>query len=179
MRLASQRGNCGRNTDEISDDRDLRDVTGYFIEAVQGHVWRRSEAIDGNEQATGDDDVNEQEATPMMKCGHAANATHNGGPACVICAPAPAAYEVNEAPPSLVGRKSQCGYRPHGHSVKDSTPDLPFFEYRGEGSREATLICKCGYHKTAHDKGMARCKQFTPKGAQPFDKHYCGCMGWD
>ncbi len=107
----------------------------------------------------------------MMKCGHAANAFSGGKPCCVICAPAPAAMEVNDAPPSLAGRKSQCSYLPAGHSIKDSSPDLPFFEFKGEGSREATMICKCGYHKTAHDKGLSKCKTFTPKGAQPFDKH--------
>jgi hypothetical protein len=116
-------------------------------------------------------------SAPMMKCGHAANAVSEGKPSCVICAGMhPGWNQIDDAPPSLEGRQSKCTAK---CKVVPSSNELPFFEYRGEGSREATLICKCGYHQVAHDKGNTRCKTFTPKGPQQFDKHYCGCMGWD
>src|SRR4051812_23201449 len=49
-------------------------------------------------------------STPMMKCGHAANAKNgNGEPSCVICFGIhPGADVVDESPPSLVGRKAKC-----------------------------------------------------------------------
>lgn len=71
---------------------------------------------------------------------------------------------------------------------------LAFFEFHGEGSREATETCKCGYHMMAHDPAeMARnvpnnrqtvveqgkCKGFEPRGPRETDSFYCGCRGWD
>jgi hypothetical protein len=48
--------------------------------------------------------------TPMMKCGHAANARHKieGGwePSCVICL----CYEIDDAPPELETRRARCSY---------------------------------------------------------------------
>ena len=52
---------------------------------------------------------------PMMKCGHAANATCRGKagvkydppiPSCAICF----CIEIDEAPPSLNGRQAKCDY---------------------------------------------------------------------
>ena len=55
-----------------------------------------------------------------------------------------------------------------------------FFEFQGEGSREATLKCKCGYYEVAHGKPRtSACHKFTPKGTHEFDRYYCGCHGWD
>lgn len=70
-----------------------------------------------------------------------------------------------------------------------SNPNLAFFTYRGEGSRDATVSCgDCGYHDTAHQrarelrephlKGLLD-HEFTPRGAWEFDLFYCGCRGWD
>jgi len=67
--------------------------------------------------------------TVMMKCGHAANATYEGGkPCCVICAGiTPNAYIVDDNPPDLKGRESQC---PYCKSIVPSDASLPFFEHR-------------------------------------------------
>lgn len=80
----------------------------------------------------------------MMKCGHAANGTKGDKPVCVICyGISEGADVVDDAPPSLEGRKSKCsdcGRWAH------SSNELPFFEY---------------------------------KPTQEYDRHYCGCRGWD
>lgn len=91
---------------------------------------------------------------PMMKCGHAANATRgvDNTPCCVICAPKPEAYEIVSSP-DLTGRQSKCSYK-HDHTKKrgnyphitPSSQDLPFFAHHPD---------------------------------KEFDEHYCGCMGWD
>lgn len=50
--------------------------------------------------------------------------------------------------PDLTGRQAKCAY---GDNIQPSSPDLAFFEYLGEGSREALNICKeCRYDKGAH-----------------------------
>ena len=64
---------------------------------------------------------------PMMKCGHAANATMNGKPVCAICAGInPLATVVDEAPPSLEGRTAACSYC---RKEVPSSTNLPFFSY--------------------------------------------------
>jgi len=89
-------------------------------------------------------------AKPMMKCGHAANATSEGKPVCAICVGMkPGADEIDQSPPSLAGRKAICAYS-HGangdRGETDSRTNLPFFEHR---PNEAT------------------------------DRYYCGCLGWN
>lgn len=59
---------------------------------------------------------------PMMKCGHAANATVNGKPACAICM-----CEEIAKTPDLTGRFAKCPFC--GHET-ESNINLPFFEYR-------------------------------------------------
>lgn len=119
-----------------------------------------------------------------MKCGCAAQGVRvekDGSriPSCLIhdC------VEVDDKAPSLEGRQSCCSsmYGPKGiHDVRPSSPELAFFEYKGPWSRHATEMCKCGYLQIAHERGH-RCKfgKFTPVGPAQYDKHYCGCMGWD
>lgn len=99
----------------------------------------------------------------MMKCGHAANAINakTGKPSCVICVGIhPGAETIDDAPPSLIGRKARCSYYNsmggrnnegpcRGKTCKcekDSSPNLAFFEY-------------------------------LPN--KEFDMFYCGCFGWD
>ncbi len=133
---------------------------------------------------------------PMMKCGCAAQGVLKAKgdvkfdppiPACVVhdC------YEVADAPLNLTGRLADCAYLPKGHATKPSSLDLAFFEFRGEGSRDATEICKCGLAKKPHDENGGKiparkyamvpkgCAGFTPKGSQERDRYYCGCHGWD
>lgn len=124
---------------------------------------------------------------PMMKCGCAAMATTSrfGGktydppiPSCVVhdC------IEIADAPPDLTGRTAHCAYGKH--APRPSSLDLPFFEFLGSGSREATDLCKCGYTKSAHERDRkyrvpTSCKGFEPRGPNEFDRYYCGCRGWD
>lgn len=60
--------------------------------------------------------------TPMMKCGHAANATCEGKPCCVICGE----HTVDDNPPSLEGRTAKCYC---GTSEPSDPSRLAFFEY--------------------------------------------------
>lgn len=101
---------------------------------------------------------------PIMKCGHAANATHDGEPVCVIClgtGVGNAAREINTQAPSLEGRTARCSYaggsgEKHGgggqyrgqqfDSTWPSSSNLPFFSHRPDRSE---------------------------------DEFYCGCWGWD
>lgn len=78
--------------------------------------------------------------TPMMKCGHAANATSDGKPCCVICAPDPKAFEIDEhaSQNALIGRKAMCTYC--GKTVPSNT-NLPFFS-RGKGEFDR-YYCGC------------------------------------
>ena len=83
----------------------------------------------------------------------------------------------------LEGRIARCGCgqeRPSAHS-------LPFFQYRGEGSRDAQERCKqCGKYEVAHHPGCSAVSPdqyerhpFEPHGPFEFDGFYCGCSGWD
>ena len=96
---------------------------------------------------------------------------------------------------NLEGREARCGCG----TTCPSSLDLTFFEFRGDGSALALVFCTCGYHAVAHDptaEHMARKEgkstryenimkrvggvhEFTPRGAQEFDRFYCGCRGWD
>lgn len=71
----------------------------------------------------------------MMRCGHAANATRDGEPVCVICSGiSPGADEIDPDPPSLDGRTmvcAQCG------SERASDPSAAFFESRPERATDA------------------------------------------
>ena len=84
-------------------------------------------------------------------------------------------------PPELTGRISKCSCG----STAPSSPLLPFFEYCGPGSHEATTICACGYHAVSHSPQVMErnksltCTDFRPIGPREFDRHYCGCRGVD
>lgn len=119
---------------------------------------------------------------PMMECGCAANAHRDdGSPSCVV-------HNTNvvaKVRPSLEGRVAECAY---GGAIVPSSFDLPFFEYHGPGSMEATEGCQCGYFKVAHEYDPRRvspepikCRVggFTPRGDTGKDRYYCGCRGWD
>ena len=86
--------------------------------------------------------------------------------------------------PKLVGRQARCS---SCKTLVPSSPDLAFFEFRGEGSRSAAEICgTCHFGHVAHnDKAANRrvnhkvCDNFKPIGAWEYDLFYCGCRGWD
>lgn len=94
--------------------------------------------------------------TPMMKCGHAANAKdEDGKPVCAICILQRLPDDENDparivvGAPNLEGRQAACVYR-HGksklHGIVASSTELAFFEHCPD---------------------------------EQYDKYYCGCMGWD
>ena len=86
---------------------------------------------------------------PIMKCGCVAQSVRGGTeiPVCVIhdC------DEIMKITPDLSGRLARCSYSPKGHADVASSFDLPFFEYHGPGSPEATRKCKCGCLAMAHE----------------------------
>jgi len=92
--------------------------------------------------------------TPIMKCGHGANATSSrtGKPCCAICIGIdPGAEVIDNNPPPLAGRFALCSYTHRRDdslckSVKPSSPDLAFFEAKPD---------------------------------EPYDRFYCGCWGWE
>lgn len=80
--------------------------------------------------------------TPMMRCGHAANATADGKPVCVVCLGlTPDAEIVNDSPPLLDGRMAECVYTDCRH-MAPSSPNLPLFEHRPR-MRMDLYYCGC------------------------------------
>lgn len=124
-------------------------------------------------------------ATPMMACGHAANASRtrkNGEvfPVCAICFGIVIGADVVMAADgmNLVGRVARCSCL----KTAPSDTSLAFFEYLGPGSRDAVEHCAvCNYHVRAHEPGKTQAGHgFTPKAeGKPEDRFYCGCRGWD
>lgn len=134
----------------------------------------------------------------MMKCGHAANATHNGKPSCVICAGIhPGAEVVDDSPPSLEGRTARCSCG----KERPSDQALPFFERGGvrvssplfhieKEAREKVIAYRKG-RKEPYDvlaktepafvELVAALKQAMDETQRTatVDTYYCGCMGWD
>jgi len=123
---------------------------------------------------------------PMMKCGHAANATReDGSHCCAICSPDDKAYILAHTP-DLTGRQARCSCM----RLTPSSTDLAFFEYRGPGSRIAVETCKCNYHRVAHQRDpkrvdpssvveLGKCSGFVANGGHEYDSYYCGHAGWD
>jgi len=75
---------------------------------------------------------------PMMKCGHAANATTNGKPCCVICSPSNGWDEVDTSI-DIQGRQAKCG---SCNSTKPSSTSLAFFEHRPDKPLDS-YYCGC------------------------------------
>lgn len=123
--------------------------------------------------------------TPMMKCGHAANAhvvdatTRATIPACAICfGISPGADVVDLDGPTLDGRTARCSCG----RTEPSDARLPFFEYLGPGSQWAATHCAvCNYHRAAHEPGKTQHGHgFTAHDeGRDTDGYYCGCRGWD
>jgi len=90
------------------------------------------------------------EHKPMMRCGHAANATNEGKPCCCICSGLSGDdWKVTCDEPDLSGRVAKCAYNNTVGMCKSTAPsstELAFFEHKPD--------CE-------------------------FDRYYCGCLGWD
>ncbi len=123
----------------------------------------------------------------LMECGHVASGTDENGPACAICIGInPGAVIVKQAMPGFTDRYARCSCG----TIEKSSLSLAFFEFRGEGSRQAIESCKnCGYSLVAHTQEQTRtqknvvlrgeCPGFEAKGAWEYDGFYCGHGGWD
>lgn len=90
----------------------------------------------------------EEMEMPLMKCGHTAMAINNKTkkPCCVICHGDPRAEIIDDLP-NLTQRLAKCGCG----NTRESSVELPFFEYKGRNSYAAQNMCKlCGYAIRAH-----------------------------
>ena len=104
--------------------------------------------------------------TPMMECGHAANAQNGKGePSCVICVGIhPGAEKVVANPPDLSKRTARCSYYgsvPTGRS------------HEGPHGCERGKPCMC------ERPSSSELAFFSHKADKPHDDFYCGCWGWD
>lgn len=102
--------------------------------------------------------------TPMMKCGHAANATSNGKPSCVICHGISDGKNliIDDTPPDLAGRTARC-------SFYGSTPSG--WNHGGPCERGARCLCE-----VPSSPALAF---FESRPCADHDRYYCGCWGWD
>jgi hypothetical protein len=103
-------------------------------------------------------------STPMMKCGHSANAEHDGKPCCVICAGITEGWDIVDTnPPDLSSRKARCiNYgKPTRHN-----------ECNFGGERDT--ICHC-----EQPSDPTHLPFFEYKPEREFDNFYCGCHSWD
>ena len=107
--------------------------------------------------------------TPMMKCGHAANAKRKiegeWEPSCVICGCA----EIDDAPPDMAERKARCSY--YGkHSANGRFRSTNESNY---GDRTPGAICSC------EEPSSSNLPFFRHHPDKDHDEFYCGCQGWD
>lgn len=82
--------------------------------------------------------------SPMMKCGHAANAVRSGtnDPVCVICMGIdPGADRVDNSPSDFAGRMASCSYCRRERSSSEFER-LAFFKYRPD-SKTDSYYCGC------------------------------------
>jgi len=105
--------------------------------------------------------------TPLMKCGHSANAvTSDGKPCCAICFGISGGLNliVDDNPPDLSKRKARCSYygtRPTGRNHSSN-----YGCHRGE-----TCMCE--------QPSKTNLPFFEHKPDKDYDEFYCGCWGWD
>lgn len=79
---------------------------------------------------------------PMMKCGHAANAMHQGKPSCVICVGIVPGWDEVADSINLKGRMAKC------HCNKQTRPsntELAFFEHRPTKEFDSYYSYYCGH----------------------------------
>lgn len=108
----------------------------------------------------------------MMKCGHAANATSDGKPACVICAMIDSGWNVvDDSPPDLSQRRARC--TDYGRVGR----------YDGNQGCKRGTPCNCEEPSSdgiTTDGKPSRLAFFEYRPGKEFDEFYCGCsVGWD
>lgn len=111
--------------------------------------------------------------SPMMTCGHTANAVmrSKGGvkydpplPCCAICT----CTEIDESPPDLSERRARCTY--YGKVPSGRSHESNYGCKRGEA-------CNCEQPSQKEEgHGLPFFKHCPDK---PYDEFYCGCWGWD
>ena len=145
-------------------------------------------------------------SAPMMACGCAAATTCSARNGVTYDPPIPSCFthsciEIAEVAPDLTGRRARCTYfgkggfrsyecnyakttgctRKQCNCEMRSSAALPFFEFRGPGSRYARTHCKrCRYFENAHTAiRNPTCGHFESVGGDGPDSFFCGCAGWD
>jgi hypothetical protein len=103
--------------------------------------------------------------TPMMKCGHAANATdQEGKPCCVICAGIDPGYNQIVQSPDLTGRMAKCSY---------------YGSIPSGRNHSSNYGCEYGKPCLCKQPSSTDLPFFTQHPDREFDEFYCGCWGWD
>ena len=123
---------------------------------------------------------------PLMKCGHAANSLRtlpdavcaalgvpSGSkiPACVICSGTGVgadSYTVDRTPPSLDGRVSRCSYYRPGRRCACGKDHCPPTRHGAHGGNYPSVA-----------PSSVSLPFFEHRPDEPFDRHFCGCWGWD
>ncbi len=86
---------------------------------------------------------------------------------------------LEHVPEHLIGRKAKC----RCGETRPSARDLGMFQFRGEGSDDASLCRVCGCYASVHTPGavIRGCEPHEPEpiGPREFDSFWCGCGGTD
>lgn len=98
---------------------------------------------------------------PMMKCGHAANATREGEPVCVVCIGVDPGATVIDTAPDLTGRVARCSYA----------------KGKGDRHRGGGQYAVSEFDSTRPSSTNLAFFKAQPDQAE--DSFYCGCWGWD
>lgn len=108
----------------------------------------------------------------MMECGHAANGTTKVDgvdvPCCVICGMGRGDTKhltPMETQPDLTGRRSRCAY------FKESLGRCPTTRHSRSGDQP-------GDYPSETDSSTSL-PFFEHRPDRQFDRHFCGCWGWD
>jgi len=92
--------------------------------------------------------------------------------------------------PPIEVRQAVCGgiHNPNDHTtsnyheIRDSNPNLPFFEYRGSNSDWSKVCKECHFNPMGHDVfgiNFSGEHAFIEHGPWEYDSFYCGHNGWD
>jgi len=103
---------------------------------------------------------------PLMKCGHAANATNTltGKPSCAICVGITANAEEIAETPDLSLRRARCNY--FGKTNRN-------FKNESNYGCLGKAICDC------EQPSSTDLPFFELRMMDDFDKFYCGCKSWN